>query len=1069
MQGFDLSTISDAYVGGAQVSAIYYNNINYDIPNLIWPILSSPSEYADKYFTIESLEDDNDICFMWSGTYAQENRKLYWTTDENPTDSSWHLHKNWYVNGQYDELITTLNKGEKILFKSKYAAWRNWDLTPTNGEAEMWSTKRIKIYGNISSLIEGKPVIKSYKAGIDFNHFFTKLKVVDASNLYINVKLGSFAAAFENCTDLIYAPSILYPDKVTSSCYIGMFRGCTSLLNAPILPATELKDNCYKQMFKGCTSLTTAPALIIKPCDVIYPPCQEMFYGCTSLNKIICLYWNELNYDNYQSVFLNWVSDVAPTGTFIKRSGANWPTGNSGIPYGWTIEDSKITVPLTIKSNQNNNDIYITNTINNFAYSLDEGQTWSILQPDTHITLNQDDIIQLVGANRINGGNKPTVDSTYGIGNIVISYSANVLGNVMSLLDGEFNNYTSGIISNNFESIQEIPHDSQFKGLFKDNVNLTLAYSDDLVLPATKLKQSCYEDMFRGCININIWPNAAAPELPATILADNCYKTMFGWTNIITAPKLPALALAYGCYNGMFWGCWNLTTPPVLPATQLNDSCYAYMFADSAITTPPQLPAANLKDYCYQYMFGGCTSLTTAPDLPATELSPVCYASMFKGCTSLTTAPTLPATQLAWGCYRQMFKNCSSLNSIKCLALDLGYSDWNSTKDWVDGVAASGTFTKAITMQNWTTGVDGIPSGWTTAIEVPPYFTIESLANSNDISYQSNVNNIFDYSIDYGVNWITWAPNTNVTLNNGDKMLIRGNNPTINSTYGIGTFNATNYFNVSGNIMSLVDGDDYETSTTINANQFRSLFNGNTYLLNANELILPITVLASYCYYQMFYGCTSLTTAPVLLATTLANSCYGNMFFRCTSLTTAPSLPASTLANWCYSSMFNGCTSLLNTPELPATTLTNYCYSYMFQGCTSLTTAPELPATTLADNCYRQMFQGCTSLTTAPSLPATTLISSCYYNMFYGCTSLVTAPELPATTLADNCYRQMLSGCTSLNYVKCLATDISANNCTASWLNNVASTGTFVKDASMQNWPSGVNGIPSGWTVQDAS
>ena len=86
--------------------------------------------------------------------------------------------------------------------------------------------------------------------------------------------------------------------------------------------------------------------------------------------------------------------------------------------------------------------------------------------------------------------------------------------------------------------------------------------------------------------------------------------------------------------------------------------------------------------------------------------------------------------------------------------------------------------------------------------------------------------------------------------------------------------------------------------------------------------------------------------------------------------------------------MFYGCTSLTTAPTLPATTLAQYCYQYMFYGCTSLTTAPVLPATTLASSCYSYMFRGCTSLTTAPELPATTLESSCYNYMFYGCTSL---------------------------------------------------------------------------------
>ena len=91
------------------------------------------------------------------------------------------------------------------------------------------------------------------------------------------------------------------------------------------------------------------------------------------------------------------------------------------------------------------------------------------------------------------------------------------------------------------------------------------------------------------------------------------------------------------------------------------------------------------------------------------------------------------------------------------------------------------------------------------------------------------------------------------------------------------------------------------------------------------------------------------------------------------------------MADFCYTYMFYGCTSLTTAPSLPATTLTDFCYTSMFYGCSNLTTAPSLPATTLASSCYRYMFQNCTSLTTAPSLPATTLASSCYNSMFRDC------------------------------------------------------------------------------------
>ena len=313
----------------------------------------------------------------------------------------------------------------------------------------------------------------------------------------------------------------------------------------------------------------------------------------------------------------------------------------------------------------------------------------------------------------------------------------------------------------------------------------------------------------------------------------------------------------------------------------------------------------------------------------------------------------------------------------------------------------------------------------------------------------------FETSTD-GTNWSVFTPGTTtITLANaGDKVYFRGDNTTVSESSSIYyNFVMSGKIAASGNIMSLLDKTCQ--STTISNNYcYYNMFFGCTSLTTAPAL--PATTLAVYCYSYMFYGCTSLTTAPELPATTLANYCYHSMFSKCTSLTTAPELPATTLASNCYSSMFlncislttgpsilpattlarycylsmfYGCTSLTTAPELPATTLARDCYSSMFQGCTSLTTAPELPATTLAISCYNSMFLGCTSLTTAPALPATTLISGCYSYMFYGCTSLTTAPALPATTLASNCYQYMFYSCTSLTTAPALPATTLAASC----------------------------------------
>ena len=360
----------------------------------------------------------------------------------------------------------------------------------------------------------------------------------------------------------------------------------------------------------------------------------------------------------------------------------------------------------------------------------------------------------------------------------------------------------------------------------------------------------------------------------------------------------------------------------------------------------------------------------------------------------------------------------------------------------------------------------------------PLTFNILSAGTINWAASNSSVSKTIEYKINDG-GWTSITSNTDssapsIDVNSGDKIQFRGNNAQYAT--GFSAYNSfsgsTALFEAEGNIMSLIYGDDFKNNSTISSEYaFKGLFSDCVNLVSAENLVLPATTLAYYCYGSMFNRCKSLTTAPELPATNSAYGCYDNMFYGCTKLTTAPSvLPANTLLDGCYHQMFYGCTSLTTAPKLPATTLAEGCYQSMFNGCTSLTTAPALPATTLAMDCYRHMFDGCTSLTTAPKeLPATTLTNYCYFNMFNGCTSLTTAPELPARTLVDGCYQFMFNGCTSLNYIKCLATDISVSGiCTYDWVRGVASTGTFIKAAGMTGWSEDENGIPLGWDIQNA-
>ena len=217
--------------------------------------------------------------------------------------------------------------------------------------------------------------------------------------------------------------------------------------------------------------------------------------------------------------------------------------------------------------------------------------------------------------------------------------------------------------------------------------------------------------------------------------------------------------------------------------------------------------------------------------------------------------------------------------------------------------------------------------------EIPPdylCFTAEEAGSTVAMAVNGTPtkDQAFETSTD-GTNWSVFTPGTTtITLANaGDKVYFRGDNTTVsesNSTYY--KFIMSGEIAASGNIMSLLDTTC--KSTTISNN---------------------------YCYYRMFNGCTSLTTAPALPATTLASNCYRQMFRDCTSLTEAPALPATKLVSSCYAGMFRGCTSLTTAPELPATTLEVSCYREMFYGCRGLkisatqtgeyTTAWRIPST----------------------------------------------------------------------------------------------------------------------------
>ena len=513
------------------------------------------------------------------------------------------------------DTVITLNTGDEVSFRAK--ADRTTDqFTYYYFHFDM--TGKIEAWHNVMSM---------YRT----NDFATYESVVEYA----------FYRLFYYCDSLTKAP-VLPATTLADGCYSSMFYGCASLAEAPVLPATELAPTCYESMFSHCTSLTKAPALSATTLD---SAClQYMFDGCSSLNEVHCQMPSTISgvtrYTEY------WLRSVSPTGTFYTNEDAHWPSGESGIPTGWTrvneeaptVDDT--TKPLTFRATQDGSTVKLTkrnSPAGDFQTSRDGGNTWSDYTIDTAIALNTGEEVSFrAKADRTSEQS----DSNYF--QFMMEGKIEAWHNVMSMIR------TSDFAT--YESVVEYG----FSRLFEGCTSLVKAP----VLPATTLAPSCYRDMFNGCTSLT-----KAPELPATTLTSVCYSNMFyGCTSLVNAPALPATTLSFNCYDGMFNGCTSLVNAPVLPATTLVNYCYMSMFSGcTSLTKAPALPATTLTMSCYSNMFYGCTSLVNAPKLPATTLNATCYEDMFYGCTSLTKAPELPATTLSYRCYSNMFDGCTSL------------------------------------------------------------------------------------------------------------------------------------------------------------------------------------------------------------------------------------------------------------------------------------------------------------------------------------------------------------------------------------------------------------------------
>lgn len=304
------------------------------------------------YFYIENAYEDINTLTLATRKNGNPSGS-YTSTVEYSKDK-----KNWTTLTLEGTNKITMNLGEKVYFRND-----NGFFNCADNYTFFYCSNNFNVGGKITTLLNYNDDNVPYSPYCFYNLFYgydnnTYLK--NSNNLVLPTSISEccYYNMFRGCTGLISAPE-LPATTLTWKCYSGMFRSCKSLTTPPELPATTLGQYCYKEMFYSsglttapelpatslvnacyhsmfsyCKSLTSSPIL---PAKTLATNCYlQMFQGCSSLNKVTT-YADNITPQTWNNYIDRWLSGVSSTGTFYNYGSGTYPTGESGIPSGWTV------------------------------------------------------------------------------------------------------------------------------------------------------------------------------------------------------------------------------------------------------------------------------------------------------------------------------------------------------------------------------------------------------------------------------------------------------------------------------------------------------------------------------------------------------------------------------------------------------------------------------------------------------------------------------------------------------------------------------------------------------------
>lgn len=299
------------------------------------------TDYSAMYFTIHSLEDSNVIHIRRSGPTGNTE---YYSIDSGSTWSA-------MTSGSGDKTIVTLNSGDTMWIKCTANKWA----TDYNKNNALYSTKNIKVYGNIMSLLYGDNFTGQTTVG-EFGLcgiFFgtsatgtTNTKIVSAKNLVLpatSLAKSSYNGLFRGCTNLVDCPRVLPATTLYQDTYSSMFEGCTSLVEGPEIMATTIANtgstSCMQRMFcmnrnsKVTAAMTKGPVLRIVDPTTANNTYQQIFCGNGNLTEVTILA------EGTNLSFANWLNNVSSSGVIKKLSETTLTSGVNGKPSGWSYEN----------------------------------------------------------------------------------------------------------------------------------------------------------------------------------------------------------------------------------------------------------------------------------------------------------------------------------------------------------------------------------------------------------------------------------------------------------------------------------------------------------------------------------------------------------------------------------------------------------------------------------------------------------------------------------------------------------------------------------------------------------